>query len=437
MRYAKNIIAIFVILASLVFATNYHGSAIKMSGTNNWKGWVVAIDTGLILHTPDRGLNWVNQSFFTSRYFFDVYFRDTLHGWIGTDQGFIYYTDDGGANWSTQVMGISKFTTRITFFDDNYGWASLGGAMVGQTNNGGQQWNQIPLYNPPFNVDTVDSYDISFATRMKGWFCAGRYPEYIESLPGQGDTWFTKGQGYIALSNDTGLTWQLQRRDTVYDYFGIRFVDTLKGFVVGGNDRTNSGIVMKSINSGQTWQTITIPNQTKYLRALEFVGKKYAWAVGRNGTIIHSSDSGNTWVQQQSNVDTTLFDVDFDDSLHGLVAGNGCVLYTDNGGNTWQQANIGIQEINYITNVNPKLIITVSPNPFRHQALFNIKSTNVLKYNIKIYNLNGELIKSFDQNQPPIWDGTDNKGKQVASGVYFGAININQRTTIIPLVYQK
>lgn len=437
MRNSKNIFAIFLIFASLVFATNYHGSAIKMSSPSNWKGWVVAIDTGVVLHTPNSGLNWINQSFQTSRYFFDVYFRDTLHGWIGTDQGFVYYTENGGTDWTIQVMGLSKFATRITFYDANNGWAALGGALVGTTNDGGQQWNQIVLDYPPFHVDSVDLYDISFATVNKGWFCAGRFPEYIESIPGQGDTWFTKGQGYIAVSSDGGDTWQLQKKDTVYDYYGIKFVDTLKGFVAGGNDRTNSAVMMKTQNGGQTWQPITIPNQTKYLRALEFVGRKYAWAVGRNGTIIHSSDSGNTWVQQQSYVDTTLFDVDFDDSLHGLVAGNGCVLYTNDGGALWQQANIGIDDINYITNINPKLNMTVSPNPFRHRTIFHIQNVNAHPYNIKIYNLNGELIKSLDQSQAPIWNGTDNKGKQVSSGIYFSAININQHITIVPVIYQK
>ncbi len=432
MRNAKNVFAIFLIFTSLVFATTYHGSAIKMSSPSNWKGWVVAIDTGVVLHTPDSGLNWINQSFLTSRYFWDVFFLDTLKGWIGTDQGFIYYTDDGGATWSTQTMGISKYAARITFIDDNYGWVACGGAILGQTIDGGQQWNQIILHNPPFNVDTVDLYDISFVTQSKGWFCCGRYPEVIV-----GDTWFRGGQGYIAKSTNGGDSWQLQKRDSVYDFFGLRFLDTLKGFVAGGNDRTNSAVIMKTLNGGQTWQAITIPNQAKYLRALEFVGRKYAWAVGRNGTIIHSSDSGSTWVQQQSNVDTTLFDVNFADSLHGLVAGNDCVLYTNNGGALWQQATIGIEEINYINNINPKLKMTVSPNPFHRQTLFHIQSTNAHPYNIKIYNLNGVLIKSFNQNQPPIWDGTDNNGKHVSSGVYFSAININQRTTIIPVVYQK
>jgi photosystem II stability/assembly factor-like uncharacterized protein len=432
MKNYKNIFAILLIFTSLVLATNYHGSAIKMTSQSNWKGWVVAIDTGVVLNTPNSSSTWINQSFFTSRYFFDVYFLDTLKGWIGTDQGFIYYTDNGGSSWSNQVMGLAKHTARITFFDNNFGWAACGGAIIGQTINGGQQWNQIILNYPPFHVDTVDLYDISFASKEKGWFCAGRYPEVIS-----GDTWFRGGQGYIAVTNDTGLTWQLQKRDTVYDYFGMKFIDTLTGFVAGGNDRTNSAFMMKTQNSGQTWQPITVPNQAKYLRALAFVGRKNAWAVGRNGTIIHSSDSGNTWIQQQSNVDTTLFDVDFADSLHGLVAGNGCVLYTNNGGNTWQQANIGIEEIKYVNNINSKLNITVSPNPFRHLTLFNIKNKKALKINLKIYNLNGELIKSFNQNQPLIWDGTNNRGKQVASGVYFSTININQHITVIPIIYQK
>jgi len=417
------------------FAHNYHGAAIAMSNQNNWKGWVVTIDTGLVLHTPNSGVTWISQSFLTSRYFFDVFFLDSLQGWIGTDQGFIYYTDDGGDYWSTQVMGLAKHAARIFFIDEDYGWAACGGAIVGQTIDGGATWAQLFLQYPPFHLDTVDLYGIHFINRLKGWFCAGRYPEYIESIPGVGDTWFTRGQGYIAVSNDGGDTWQLQKRDTVYDYFDLRFKDLSNGYVVGGNDRTNAGIIFKTTTGGQSWQSVTnIPSQAKILRAVEWVGN-HLWAVGRNGTIIHSSNNGSTWSTQQSNVDTTLFDVDFCDTLHGLVSGNGCVLYTNNGGDTWQTANIeGIQEININLLSNSKFKISAFPNPFH----FHVTLQKPVEHTLKIYSVVGNLIRVFNSGTSTVtWDGKDNYGRFVPAGVYFATIRTKKNLSVIPIIYQK
>jgi photosystem II stability/assembly factor-like uncharacterized protein len=434
MQFVKRLLIISLLLFSVILANIYHGSAIQMADQNRWKGWVVAIDTMLVLHTPNSGVSWINQSFQTSRYFFDVHFIDTLKGYIGTDQGFIYHTDDGGTNWVRQYMGMAKFITRFAFVDSNFGWAVCGGAIVGRTTNGGEQWDQLTLPYPPYAVDTVDMYDMTFLNPRKGWFCAGRFPEYIESLPGQGDTWYTKGQGYIAVSNDSGINWQLQRKDTVYDFFGIKFKDSLNGVVVGGNDRNNASVVMKSINGGQAWQTVTIPTTAKYLRALEWVGN-HLWAVGRNGSIIHSSNNGSNWSAQNCPFDTTLFDVDFCDTLHGLIAGNGCVLYTNDGGNNWQTANIdNIEELNSNQIINPKLKIKAYPNPFRLQVTLQ----KPLDKNIYIYSVTGKLIRTYDtKTTSVIWNGKDNSGKFVPTGIYFVATKPFNKLTSITIIYQK
>jgi hypothetical protein len=137
-------------------------------------------------------------------------------------------------------MGLAEFAYRLFFIDDTCGWTVCDGAVIGRTICGndtiynGQTWQPIYL-SFPYAADTVELHGISFTNRQKGWFCAGRY--FFFWGP---DTWFTKGQGYIAVSNDSGLNWQLLLRDTVYDFFDIKMLDTLNGFVIGGNDRTMS-----------------------------------------------------------------------------------------------------------------------------------------------------------------------------------------------------
>ncbi|MCX7785551.1 MAG: YCF48-related protein [candidate division WOR-3 bacterium] len=389
MRVIKYIFYLWLLVFGLASAYTFHGSAMA---PNSLKGWVVTIDTPGVFHTPNCGLDWIRQNLITYRELADVFSLTEQKGWIASySYGYIFYTEDGGTNWLLQVMGLSKWTNRVFFIDDSCGWVACRGAMLGRTNNGGQNWEQIFLPYPPFRLDSVDMQNISFIDRAKGWFCAGRYPEY-RSWPGE--TCYTKGQGYIAKSTDGGLNWQLLLKDTIYDFFDVKFQDSLNGFVVGGNDRTMSAIIMRTANGGNTWQTITIPWQTKYLRALEFISPNRFWAVGHNGTILYSCDAGNSWTLQQSNVNATLYDVDFADSLYGLVAGDSYVLYTHNAGQTWSKTRIGIRQENtsYLVMENQ---VEIYPNPASsHFAIrFSSHACPLRVDCIRIYDVTGNVIK--------------------------------------------
>jgi photosystem II stability/assembly factor-like uncharacterized protein len=395
---------------------------------NTLNGWVVRSDTiRYVLHTPDCGLTWITQGFLSvySRYFYDVFFLNEQKGWIGTNQGFIYYTANRGDSWQIQYMGLAKNIFRVDFLDDSCGWVACSNAMLGRTIHGGlnYSWDQIFLPYPPYDIDTVDIWGISFVNRFKGWFCSGRYLEYIESLPGQGDTWFRKGQGYIAVSNDSGLNWQLLLRDTINDFYDIKMLDSLNGFVIGGNDRTMSAVIMKTSNGGNAWQPVTIPTQAKYLRSLKFVGN-HAWAVGHRGTILHSNNDGNTWQMQTSNVNTTLYDVDFSDTLHGLVAGDSYVLYTYNSGNTWNIAAVGIEEESSTLNAIHS-ILEVYPNPSKALTAIRYSLRAESKVSLQLFDISGRLVKTLvnesknSGNYSVIWNRTDDNNRKVGEGVYF------------------
>jgi photosystem II stability/assembly factor-like uncharacterized protein len=427
-------------MISISSGSNWRGTALA---PNTSLGWVVAIDTGQVKHTPDCGLNWTDQSFITPRYFFDIFFLNTQKGWIGGNEGFVFYTPNGGQNWYLQAMGLSKWAARVFFINDTVGWAACGEAIVSKTVSGNETlysfttWEAIFLENPPYSADSCDIYGIHFIDENRGWFCAGRFPEYDAVA---GETLYTKGQGYIARTINGGgsaSSWQLLRRDTIYDFFDIHFIDSLHGWVVGGNDRTMSAIIMKTQDGGLNWQTVTIPTQAKYLRAVKFIGSTHAWAVGRNGTILHSSNGGNTWAMQQSSIDTTLFDVDFGDTLNGMIAGNGYVLYTHNGGTNWYFADVGIQESSVIPQSKPENnTINAMPNPFFHEINF-ILVNNLVPSDLHIYNIYGSLIKIIPYKKTMKWNGTNSAGQMVAPGVYFASLKQGNSNIVKRIVFQK
>jgi photosystem II stability/assembly factor-like uncharacterized protein len=78
------------------------------------------------------------------------------------------------------------------------------------------------------------------------------------------------------------------------------------------------------------------------LLAVTFADQYHGWICGNNGTILHTTNSGDTWALQSSYVTDWLFAIDFTDSLNGWVTGepNGggsVILHTSNGGITWEQ----------------------------------------------------------------------------------------------------
>ncbi len=276
-----------------------------------------------------------------------------------------------------------------------------------------------------FPADTVDFYGVSFIDTLRGWMCAGRYPE----IDYMGDTIFKQGQGFIVHSEDGGDSWVLQKRDTIYDFFDIKFKDSFEGWVVGGNDSTMEAGVYHTLDGGLSWNLQTLPQGSKILHSLELIDGNKLWAVGRNGTIIHSSDGGNSWEMQISGVDTTLYDVDFADSLRGLIAGDGVVLYTRDGGNSWIQSNIGIGSAE-IERQQFKLGATVYPSLFTKKI--EIKWHQPIG-KILIYDATGKLITSRQPlvtSKRLIWDGTDDNGSLLSPGIYFVQFLIKGKTFI-------
>ena len=72
-------------------------------------------------------------------------------------------------------------------------------------------------------------------------------------------------------------------------------------------------------------------------------------------------------------------------------------------------------------------LLEVSPNPFKDKLNIRYQIPEKNRVNMKIYNVAGLLVKDFSlyssgiggQVSVKVWDGKDNSGQQVPSGVYF------------------
>ncbi len=412
MKYALLIIT----FCSAAFAHNYHGCALA---PDNLNGWAVCLDTSLILHTTDGGQTWQAQNppNADTRFFMDVNCVDALHAWTGGKHYFqageICATANGGTTWEVQWAMFAKYATRIEFIDMNYGWAACGDGVIMLTTDGGSNWVHE-------NFPTLEEfYGVSFVNTMDGWIVAG-WPDTL-----------VIGQGVIARASDGGHIWTEIYRTTDYgEFLDVYFFNLLEGIVVGGDDQTFAPIIMKTTDGGINWNPITCPANTYYLRAVDFVDNE-GWAVGKHGSIIYTSDYGDSWVFQDNPAESTLFDVDFSDNLHGLACGYDTIFWTTDGGQTWHP-DAGITD-NQVQQSQAFIMLEVFPNPCRGTATIRLQapSTNYqtnsnYQTELKIFDVTGRLVKFFSLPTAysllattVSWDGTDDFGRKVPGGIYF------------------
>jgi len=103
----------------------------------------------------------------------------------------------------------------------------------------------------------------------------------------------------------------------------------------------DSGTILTSTDLGQTWIPKVSPTgQTLYAVAQDLngnMGKSWGSAVGGDsgGVILGTTDDGNSWVARAA-PPSVMYAASFADSINGLAAGgSGEIWWTTNGGLTW------------------------------------------------------------------------------------------------------
>ncbi len=410
-------IMLSIVLCSMVFAHQFHGCALA---PDNLHGWAVCRDTSLILKTTDGGITWQSQNppDTIRRYFWDVTCVDSLRAWATGQHtyycGEIIGTIDGGITWITQDAMFACYGTRIEFINENYGWVTCTDGVSCMTTDGGSTW-QHGYYSILTELSGV-----SFIDQLNGWIVGG-IPDLVQfAFP-----------GIIAHSTDGGQTWDsLYQTSGREDFLDVHFFNQLNGVVVGGNDSTFDAIIFRTTDGGLVWNTIPAPVNAYYLRAVDFVGNE-GWAVGNHGTIIYTSDYGDSWVFQDNPAESTLFDVDFSDHLHGLAVGYDTIFYTTDGGQTWLP-NISIAD-NQSQELHTTMTLEIFPNPCRGSAQIKFQIPNTkfqtnskFQTELKIFDITGRVVKSIPLPTSDFllpaslsWDGTDDIGRKVPEGIYF------------------
>lgn len=215
-----------------------------------------------------------------------VFFTDPAHGYAAGDAGTILKTTDGGVSWTVQTAGKEVTCTSMFFPDDNTGFITgkklTGRGVILKTADAGNTWN------------TVVSDSVS-----------GLYSIYF---PGNTTGYSAGMQGSFLKTTDGGNTWR--HRDLVprADIMSLFFTDDSTGYAAGYDDIDYSGILLKTINGGTSWDTLLyLPNFTS-LSSVCFTDANTGY-VGGSHTLLKTVDAGLTWSVDSAGLGP-LYDID-------------------------------------------------------------------------------------------------------------------------------
>ncbi|HZV13418.1 MAG TPA: YCF48-related protein, partial [Candidatus Kapabacteria bacterium] len=100
-------------------------------------------------------------------------------------------------------------------------------------------------------------------------------------------------------------------------------------------------LTFSSLHAQSGWH-YQLPLPTLYpLNAVTFADSVTATIVGDYGTLFRTTDGGGTWIQQNSGVFQTLYDVAFANAGTGIAVGEYyTIIRTTDGGATWENQNV-------------------------------------------------------------------------------------------------
>jgi photosystem II stability/assembly factor-like uncharacterized protein len=243
---------------------------LRETGSIVWAGkdtLVVRTDDGLLVGNLISG-KWHRQIVAPDllRDLAVMQFSSSRVGW-GAGISTVHRTTDGGATWLRVYRDPSGLIRSLFTTSESEVWAVSVDGIVLHTIDEGRTWKRYERFRHGLS-------DIQFLDPQHGWLCG--------SL------------GLIYRTLDGGVSWTPfgPRLADVVDR--MRFGTENEGWAIGQReDRT--GVIFHTCDGGSHWNSFDT-NSKERLLDVEAVGSGEAWVVGRNGTLLHSSDHGRTWL---------------------------------------------------------------------------------------------------------------------------------------------
>jgi hypothetical protein len=241
--------------------------------------------------------------------------------------------------------------------------------------------------------------------------------------------YFIEGEG-VFMGGDTGVA-QIGATDINRDGYVLSVADLvyLLRIIVGDQAPLGEGTAL-----GDAKAVATLDGHRVYMQTTEalgavvftFKGEGTVASMNKDLTVLSNSGKGETKVIVYS-------------MAKGIAIEDGENLFSINGNVTLVKAEAATYGAQPITvEVSGRILPTSFslsqnyPNPFNATTQISFALPVDGKVSLKVYNVAGQLVKSFDQQMTAgykiiTWDGKNNRGDEVASGVYFYRLDVEKQ----------
>jgi photosystem II stability/assembly factor-like uncharacterized protein len=345
---------------------------------------------------------------------------------------YMAYSENGATEWLTfNDIYPGKMINTLLFYNNLSGFCAGDNQTLYATTDGGKTWENRPLNISLSHRDIKalckTQYGISYAVGGKAktngfiiksidlsqtWSSLNEWPEneILSVASPQNDKIRVCGHSnFIQLSDDQGEIWTdavIVGLSHVVDLTSISFFNENLGYCVGGISGPDSvAVILKTIDSGQTWESVYEAVGPKF-NDISIIDSDVAYAVGDYGIILKTIDGGQTWSEEiiPDLPVVDLYSVKFLNSHIGGITGQWGTVFIYNDGSSNLPESLTL-EASQITNNSAKLNGTVNPGFSDSQVYFYYGTSTIPEnglllgtyYGGEILNIN-TLVENLSEN---------------------------------------
>ncbi|MFY9554154.1 MAG: YCF48-related protein [Blastocatellia bacterium] len=235
----------------------------------------------------------------------------------------------------------------------------------------------------------------------------------------------------ILHTSDGGTTWKRQlvteaQTDATRNLNSledIHFVSVHVGWAAG-----YSGTILKTTDGGESWHGQASPTNA-ILNKIQFMDENWGWILEEEGgEILHTSDGGRKWVTYHFPATSRVSSLNFRDKFNGWIVGEkGQVFQTMDSGRTWKER--GAELAAKVSGWKLRDVNFPAVRFFSEYVGFIAGGIN---YRYPLYNPNGVIFKTMDGGLT--WKPSTTTGKL---GLKFANFVSEEEAWVVPYNYRE
>jgi len=428
-------------------------------------GFVVG-SNGTLLKTADAGISWNKHSLDRNVNLYDIDFYDGIHGGIVGSNGTYFITEDGGSTWSENKLKSSEKIKALDFVDAGNFWATSA-SNLSRFQEAGGMWQNYSIEGIQIVLNNLEATKTGTLYPDQYYIICAHYDDTSQNpyvrAPGADDN----GSGTATVIEAARIF-----KDYNFDY-SIRFV------LFAGEEQGLVGshaYAQSAYQNGEQIQGVLNMDMIGYdgnndglfeihagtLSGSQSIGtfvqsNVSAWGLNlvpeyKTSNSSNASDHSSFWTYGYSAImviedfqDFTPYYHTTNDLLNTLRPS----YFLDNArvtiGSLALLAGLDTTTTNITNNNVPRKYVLKDPypNPFNPTVNIEYSLSSQQRVLIEVFDVLGRSVRKLvDGNQNPgehkiIWDGKDNSGSTLASGIYLIRWSVPDQVQMKKVVFMR